>query len=57
MKRLSLFLRATIMLSAVGAGVFATVYNPAPAAAQEDRKCYWCECTSSGCYCVEIMCP
>lgn len=54
MKHMNQFLRATIVLCSLAAGVLATVYNPAPAAAQE-KKCYYCECQIT-CVCVEIAC-
>jgi hypothetical protein len=54
MKRMNQFLRATIVLCGLAAGVLATVYNPAPAAAQE-KKCYYCECEKT-CVCIETKC-
>jgi hypothetical protein len=54
MKRMNQFLRATIVLCGLAAGVLATVYNPAPAAAHE-KKCYYCECEKT-CVCIETKC-
>lgn len=54
MKRFHQFLRGTIVICGLAAGVLATVYKPVPAAAQE-KKCYYCECEKT-CVCVEVKC-
>lgn len=54
MSQLNQFLRGTILLCGLAAGVLATVYNPPEAAAQE-KKCYYCECEKT-CVCVVVKC-
>jgi hypothetical protein len=55
MKQLNQFLRATIVLCGLAAGLLAVAYQPAPAWTQVEKKCYFCECTTS-CSCVEVQC-
>ncbi len=57
MKRFAQISGATAFLLALGSGVLAAIYEPPAAQAQDDRRCFYCECTSSGCYCVKIVCP
>jgi hypothetical protein len=48
--------RVVAVTAGLFSGVLALTYNPTPANAQDEVRCFVCACDSAQCVCMEVAC-